>query len=58
VALRDPEVGALQVASVERCSVRGGASDPPAPCVLISRAERGTGQQSLTVTMAFASRAR
>jgi hypothetical protein len=57
VALRDAEVGALRVASVERCSLGGGASEPPARCVLISRAERGAGQQSLTVTMAFASQA-
>jgi hypothetical protein len=59
VALRDPELGALQVASSDRCQIRQAAQDPaavPPPCVLISRSEQSAGLRSVTVTMAFTSK--
>jgi hypothetical protein len=61
VPLRDPGVGALQVASLDRCSIgvaAGDAQTPPA-CVLISRAGDGADDlRAVNVTMAFASATR
>jgi hypothetical protein len=60
VALRDPEIGSLRVATAERCPAGQGTPEPSdgAPsCVLISRAERGADLRAVTVTMAFASAA-
>jgi hypothetical protein len=57
VPLRDPALGALQVASLDRCSIgaAAGSADAPPACVLISRAEDGSDLRTVTVTMAFAS---
>ena len=59
ISLRDPDVGALQVAAVDSCSIAAaGDAVAPSACVLISRARDGANLHSVNVTMAFASATR